>query len=126
MAGRGPSPARAYVITFEQFSTFALALRFVSDSFADLSEGPTPSQPQKKVGSTVPPRGRQYDVFSILFASQPSGRPIANNQLNDRYGRQPQQTLRRRCVQRLVPLSLDDTAANRNPDRVNMTMAGGE
>lgn len=101
----------------------------MSDSFADLWASSVPAkstsqQPQKKIGSTNPPRRQQYDAFSILSASQPSSRPVANNQLNDRQGGQPQPTLRGGdAFSDLFTSSLDNASASRNPDRVNMTMA---
>ena len=101
----------------------------MSDSFADLwaSSAPTtytPQQPQNKAGATVPPRRQQYDTFSILSASQPSSRPVANNQLSDRQTRQPQPAAQGGdAFSDLFTPSLDGTAASRNPDRVNMTMA---
>lgn len=101
----------------------------MSDSFADLwaSSAPTtytPQQPQKKAGSTVPPRRQQYDTFSILSASQPSSRPVANNQLSDRQTRQPQPAAQGGdAFSDLFTSSLDGTPASRNPDRANMTMA---
>ncbi|KAF8551237.1 hypothetical protein OG21DRAFT_1513018 [Imleria badia] len=101
----------------------------MSDSFADLWASsvptqPTPQQPQKKVPSTLPPRRQQYDAFSILSASQPSSKPVANNQLSDRQCRQPQATSSGGdAFSDLFASSPDGTAASRNPDRVNMTMA---
>ena len=101
----------------------------MSDSFADIwaSSAPTnpnPQQPQKKVGAAVPQRRQQYDAFSILSASQPSSRPVANNQLSDRQGKQRQVTSHGRdAFGDLLPSSLDAAAASRNPARVNMTMA---
>ena len=66
----------------------------MSGSFADLCADQVNSQ--QKVSSTVPPRRQQYSVFSVLSTSQPCSSPVANNQPNDRQGRQPQQTSRRR------------------------------
>ncbi|KAH0832195.1 hypothetical protein J3R83DRAFT_13113 [Lanmaoa asiatica] len=101
----------------------------MSDSFADLwaSSAPTkstPQQPNKKIGSTIPPRRQQYDTFSILAASQPSSRLVTNNQLNDRQGRQNQSTLHGGdAFSILLTSSLDGAPASRNPNQVNMTMA---
>ena len=101
----------------------------MSDSFADLwaSSAPTkpsPQQPQKTIGSSAPPRRQQYDTFSILSASQPSSRYVANNQPSDRQGRQPQPASREGdAFSDLFASSLDGTLANRNPDRANLTMA---
>ncbi|KAG8215564.1 hypothetical protein J3R82DRAFT_7409 [Butyriboletus roseoflavus] len=101
----------------------------MSDSFADLWASsaptkPTPQQPQNKVGSPVPPRRQQYDAFSLLSASQPSSKPVANYQPNDRQGRQSQPISRGGdAFSGLFTSSLDGTTASRNPDRVNMTIA---
>lgn len=101
----------------------------MSDSFADLwaSSAPTKStsqEPKNKTNSNIPPRRQQYDAFSILSASQPSSRPVANNQLNDRQARPPRPASHRGdAFSDLFIPSLDGTAASRNPDRVNMTMA---
>ncbi|KAH0828779.1 hypothetical protein J3R83DRAFT_3219 [Lanmaoa asiatica] len=101
----------------------------MSDSFADLwaLSAPTKStlqQTNKKIGSTIPPRRQQYDAFSILSASQPSNRPVTNNQLDDRQGRQPQPTLHGGdAFSALFTSSLDGAPTSRNPNQANMTMA---
>ncbi|KAH0826263.1 hypothetical protein J3R83DRAFT_5733 [Lanmaoa asiatica] len=102
----------------------------MSDLFADLraSSAPTKSTPQqtnKKIGPTTPQRRQQHDAFSIISASQPSSRPITNDQLNDRQGRQAHGAdfTWRSAFSALFTSSLDGAAASRNPNQVNMTMA---
>ncbi|KAG6370522.1 hypothetical protein JVT61DRAFT_11303 [Boletus reticuloceps] len=112
------------------FSTSTkLVLCRMSDSFADLwaSSVPTkstPQQPLKKVGSAAPPRRQQYDAFSILSASQPTSKPVTNNQPSDRQARHPQPASHGGdAFSDLFASSRDGNAASRNTDRVNMTMA---
>jgi hypothetical protein len=127
----GPQGTSDYISCLGCFRCLSASQVFcrMADSFADIwaSSAPTnpnPQQPQKKVGATVPQRRQQYDAFSILSASQPSSRPVANNQLSDQQGKQRQATSHGRdTFGDLFASSLDGAAASRNPARVNMTMA---